>query len=385
MVMLVGSEQPGVSDQADRVLVREAERRLAAGNPAGSQVLLAALARRPPEAVPAEVLLGLARALRHADEPDRAAPVQDRPGLSPRQRAYLRPLHPGGGPGRVPPGLRLPGRPGLLTAGDEDPHLGPAAGHRPGAGRHAVPQAGHLLRVVRPGRLLPDPVRAPRRGDPALRRLLRVPHPSSSGSGRSRCRATPRTTWCSCAGRAGGSRTPGFTHFARIRVLHDEFQLGSARRRAVLAPVLPGTTGWTVPPASPSSTPPPRPEVERVLAAQVGAADATVYLRFFLHPADQSNEDSLLAALVSVSVLPGGFRICAEFRTTMDGSLPKVYGDQCRRYLDEQAFADKLRRTWGFEIQHLEAGRGLSPYEGVDPHLARIARMPGRSPAPAEL
>ncbi|MGH3682946.1 MAG: hypothetical protein ACRDT2_22175, partial [Natronosporangium sp.] len=56
-VMLVGSERLGVSDRAGRVLVREAERRFAAGNVAGSQEILGALARRPPEAVPAEVLL----------------------------------------------------------------------------------------------------------------------------------------------------------------------------------------------------------------------------------------------------------------------------------------------------------------------------------------
>jgi hypothetical protein len=39
-----------------------------------------------------------------------------------------------------------------------------------------------------------------------------------------------------------------------------------------------------------------------------------------------------------------------------------------------------LRDTWGFEIEHLEAGLGLSPYRGEDPHLARvIAKAPGRA------
>lgn len=230
---------------------------------------------------------------------------------------------------------------------------------------------------------------------------------------------------------------PGFTHFARTRVLHDEFQLGVSEANepywrqfyrdhrvdgassfaqfvadrlpasGVLLDIGCGTGRDAVYLASRGHTvlgldrsaeaierareacqragldgvrfaqvdAAARPEVERFLAQDLGG-DVTVYLRFFLHSVDQSTEDSLLAALVSV--LPRGFRLCAEFRTTRDGSLPKVYGDHYRRYIDEQALADKLRRTWGFEIEHLEAGRGLSPYEGEDPHLARIiARVPG--------
>ncbi|MGH3681879.1 MAG: methyltransferase domain-containing protein, partial [Natronosporangium sp.] len=230
---------------------------------------------------------------------------------------------------------------------------------------------------------------------------------------------------------------PGFTHFARTRVLHDEFQLGVGEANepywrqfyrdhrvdgassfaqfvadrlpatGVLLDIGCGTGRDAVYLASRGHTvlgldrsaeaierareasrqaglegvrfaqldAASRPDIERVLPGDLGT-DVTVYLRFFLHSIDESTEDTLLAALVDA--LAGGFRLCAEFRTTKDDSLPKVYGDHYRRYLDEQAFADKLRRTWGFEIEHLEAGRGLSPYEGEDPHLARvIARTPG--------
>ncbi|MPZ26653.1 MAG: methyltransferase domain-containing protein [Micromonosporaceae bacterium] len=235
---------------------------------------------------------------------------------------------------------------------------------------------------------------------------------------------------------------PGFTHFARTRVLHDEFQLGLGeanepywrqfyRENRVdgassfaqfVADRLPATgtlldigcgtgrdaiylarRGYTVVGLDRSAEAieraqeacqqagvagvrfaqldaSSRPEVERCLSPDLlpatGSENVTVYLRFFLHSVDESTEDSLLAALVDV--LAGGFRLCAEFRTTRDGSLPKVYGDHYRRYIDEQLFAAKLRQAWGFEIEHLAAGRGLSPYEGEDPHLARvIARTPG--------
>jgi SAM-dependent methyltransferase len=124
-----------------------------------------------------------------------------------------------------------------------------------------------------------------------------------------------------------------------------------------------------------------REAVARFLAAcGLGGADATqvaVYLRFFLHSIDESIEDALLGNLVDL--LPGGFTLYAEFRTTRDRELPKVYGEHSRRYIDEKAFAAKLTGTWGFDVDHLEAGRGLAPYRDEDPHLARIiARAPAR-------
>lgn len=112
-----------------------------------------------------------------------------------------------------------------------------------------------------------------------------------------------------------------------------------------------------------------REDIKRLLRQQEASGQIVVYLRFFLHSVEESTEDALFGALLDA--LPGGFRLCAEFRTTQDGNLPKVYGDHYRRYIDEEQFAEKLRGL-GFEIEHLEAGRGLSPYEGEDPHLARI-------------
>jgi SAM-dependent methyltransferase len=95
-----------------------------------------------------------------------------------------------------------------------------------------------------------------------------------------------------------------------------------------------------------------------------------VYLRFFLHSIPEKVEDTLLDALTDL--LPVGFRLCAEFRTAEDERRAKVFGDHYRRYLDEEAFATKLSERWGFEIEHLEAGTGLSPFQGEDPHLARV-------------
>jgi SAM-dependent methyltransferase/tetratricopeptide (TPR) repeat protein len=99
------------------------------------------------------------------------------------------------------------------------------------------------------------------------------------------------------------------------------------------------------------------------------SGNLAVYLRFFLHSIDEDSEDALLDGLTET--LPA-FRLFAEFRTRQDEALSKVHGDHYRRYIDEQRFASKLERRWGFKVEHLEAGHGFSPYQDEDPHLARI-------------
>lgn len=125
-----------------------------------------------------------------------------------------------------------------------------------------------------------------------------------------------------------------------------------------------------------------RTDLEQFLAGlnkpALASGNLTVYLRFFLHSVTEAVEDALFETLAST--LRDGFTLFAEFRTPEDRHLDKVYGEHFRRYIDERQLSDKLKRTWGFRIDHLEAGRGLSPYQGEDPHLARlIARLPRRS------
>jgi SAM-dependent methyltransferase/tetratricopeptide (TPR) repeat protein len=125
-----------------------------------------------------------------------------------------------------------------------------------------------------------------------------------------------------------------------------------------------------------------RSQLERFLATvgTSGGPDTLVYLRFFLHSIEEPVEEVILDTLCAHLV--DGFRLCAEFRTQEDERRAKVYGDHHRRYLDEESFAAKLTARWGFAVEHLEAGTGLSPYRGEDPHLARIvAQRPPALPA----
>ena len=124
-------------------------------------------------------------------------------------------------------------------------------------------------------------------------------------------------------------------------------------------------------------------QIRRFVAAIAnGTTDArpiVVYLRFFLHAIDESVQHTLLDTITGE--IPGDFYLCAEFRTVRDRDLAKAHGSHYRRYLDHEQLADRLSERWGFEVEHLEAGQGLSPYDGEDPFLARIvARRPGTAP-----
>jgi hypothetical protein len=108
------------------------------------------------------------------------------------------------------------------------------------------------------------------------------------------------------------------------------------------------------------------------------AEPLVVYMRFFLHAIDEPTQNTLLDAISGA--LDEAFYLCAEFRTVEDRSLSKVHGEHYRRYIEHDQLAADLRSRWGFEVEHLEAGQGLSPYDGEDPHLARIvARRPSRT------
>lgn len=101
-----------------------------------------------------------------------------------------------------------------------------------------------------------------------------------------------------------------------------------------------------------------------------------VYSRFFFHAIDEPTQNALLDAVTGT--IERDFYLCAEFRTPQDRELAKVHGTHYRRYIDPGDLAELLRNRWGFEVQHVEAGQGLSPYDGEDPHLGRIIAFRGR-------
>ena len=120
-------------------------------------------------------------------------------------------------------------------------------------------------------------------------------------------------------------------------------------------------------------------EIKRFIDFNAGQLDDSsnlmIYMRFFLHSIDETTQTTLLDTLTSTIRRP--FRLCAEFRTLEDRNETKVYGEHYRRYIDHLKLADELTERWGFDVEHIEAGRGMSPYGDEDPYLARILARRG--------
>jgi hypothetical protein len=92
-----------------------------------------------------------------------------------------------------------------------------------------------------------------------------------------------------------------------------------------------------------------------------------VYARFYLHAVTPAARTVLLDALAA---LPTGSRVAVEFRTTVDAPA-KPLRSPTRWYLDPQTIRGALAQR-GYVVEHDVVGRGLSPWLGKDPHLARM-------------
>lgn len=111
---------------------------------------------------------------------------------------------------------------------------------------------------------------------------------------------------------------------------------------------------------------------ESQTASVMSRSDGPVlfYLRFFLHSIPQDVQEQLLTAIASVA--RDGDMLAAEFRTDKDEELEKTFGKHYRRYQNGPAFGAELHDRYGFAVLDEVEGRGLSPYDGEDPHLYRV-------------
>mmetsp|Transcript_26630 Transcript_26630/g.48254 ORF Transcript_26630/g.48254 Transcript_26630/m.48254 type:complete len:236 (-) Transcript_26630:234-941(-) len=109
--------------------------------------------------------------------------------------------------------------------------------------------------------------------------------------------------------------------------------------------------------------------VEKARTAS-GAANVTVYTRFFLHSIDQTQENKFLAALAEV--LGAGDKLYFEYRCSMDEKLDKVHGkEHYRRYVDTPAMLEGLTKL-GFAVEYEMTGRGMAKYKVEDPFVSRV-------------
>lgn len=88
-----------------------------------------------------------------------------------------------------------------------------------------------------------------------------------------------------------------------------------------------------------------------------------VYARFFWHAIDRKLQLAILKWTKKYLFI--------EARTTEDKKTKKVFENHKRNYVDVPQLVKDLK-TYGFEIEYLKEGRGLSKYKKEDPYLVRV-------------
>ncbi len=94
-----------------------------------------------------------------------------------------------------------------------------------------------------------------------------------------------------------------------------------------------------------------------------------LYGRFLLHALDEPGRDNLYR-LASMSLRRGG-NLFLEFRTTQDARRSHHFRNGNRHYLDPAEVVGRIEARGG-TVLHLSSGTGLAPFEGEDPHVARV-------------
>ena len=110
-----------------------------------------------------------------------------------------------------------------------------------------------------------------------------------------------------------------------------------------------------------------------------GGPDAesfAIYGRFLLHAITEDEEDAVLAALADC--LRAGDRCFFEFRTDRDKPLRKQFRGHFRRFVNVEAFLEKVRKARALQCLYCVEGQGMAKYGDEDPFVARIHL--GRNP-----
>lgn len=106
-----------------------------------------------------------------------------------------------------------------------------------------------------------------------------------------------------------------------------------------------------------------------MLTSGFAVKNSIIYSRFFLHAVTEDVEDCLLAA--ASEFLHKGALLCMEFRTTDDEKLAKYEKEHFRRFISPDAVMSKCR-NYGMRPIYVNIGKGLAPYKGEDPIVARM-------------
>lgn len=99
-----------------------------------------------------------------------------------------------------------------------------------------------------------------------------------------------------------------------------------------------------------------------------------LYSRFFFHAIDAAAEARVIANAAAILAHHGG-ALASEFRTLADAASAKATPQHYRRFIDPDAFADRLGAA-GLSVQWRAEGRGMAKYRADDAHVARLIAVP---------
>ncbi|MFK8012288.1 MAG: hypothetical protein AB8B80_09625 [Marinicellaceae bacterium] len=113
-------------------------------------------------------------------------------------------------------------------------------------------------------------------------------------------------------------------------------------------------------------------DVEKTIqVARTQSKERTIifYSRFVMHSLDEVQEDKFLQIL-SQTMQQGEF-VYFEFRSQEDACLDKHFGGHYRRYVDSDAFKNKIKNL-DYAIHYSHLGQGMAKYKEEDPFVIRI-------------
>lgn len=111
---------------------------------------------------------------------------------------------------------------------------------------------------------------------------------------------------------------------------------------------------------------------ETVGCARRNAGDKKIvcYSRFVIHTLDDEQESAFLTGMAGL--LEPEESIYFEFRSKQDSGLKKLFDGHYRRYVDTDAFTDRLASDLGLSIDYCITGQGMAKYRDEDPYVSRV-------------
>lgn len=109
--------------------------------------------------------------------------------------------------------------------------------------------------------------------------------------------------------------------------------------------------------------------IDGSLPSEAAGLPVVLYSRFFLHAITEDVEDKFVRDVSACADRIGLAYL--EYRELRDAVVNKVYGDHYRRYIDPDAFSDKVAEAGRLKLAYQVVAQGLAKFHDEDPWIAR--------------